>query len=109
VQKRNDHIFWAMMIEFSKIKCIMGKPGHELTCFVLVVKFEGESLIMLKEFTPHISFHQGAHDMPLIVNKCATCCISSDQAEHEATHHVDLMESISCPDLQKISCNESNT
>ena len=72
----------------------MGDSGHELAGFMLIVEFEGELLIVVEQLASHISFHKSAHDMPFIVDKCMACCVNGNQAEHDASHHVDLMEGI---------------
>ena len=48
IQKGNDCIFRTVMVEFGKIKCVMGDSGHELSGFVLIVEFEGELLIVIE-------------------------------------------------------------
>jgi len=67
----------------------MGDAGHELAGFVLIVEFEGEFLIVIKQLFLPISFHQGAHDIPFVVDKCMSCCLNGNQAQHNATHHID--------------------
>jgi predicted AAA+ superfamily ATPase len=81
-----------MMVKLGKIKCVIGDPGHALTRFMLIVKFEGELLVMIEKLITHISFHQSTHDVSLIVNKCVARRVNGNQAKHKAAHHVDLMK-----------------
>ena len=78
------------MIQLGHVERIVGEACHQLSCFLLVVKAKGQLLVMIEQLAAHVTFHEGAHHMSLVVNKHVAKRMDEEQPKHHSTHAINL-------------------
>ena len=70
------------MEQLTDVKQVVGDAAHQLPYLLIIIKAEGQLLVMGKNFVAHIVFHFCAHDMSVISNKIIAIAFQYDQSSH---------------------------